>query len=149
MKTFFIVTLIFLSACREEASSFEVTRIIENETGHNIRIIAYNGEFVSQTIAIAPFESDTVSAVCETARGSLAFCDLVFSLDHDSVTVLFDEERYITYCSQQFSCTINGKNIMELNPFGNNEDGYEEVSKGFFAFPITEEDYNLTELIGG
>ena len=149
MKAFFIVTLIFLSACREEASSFEVARIIDNETDHNIRIIAYNGEFVSQTITIAPFESDTANAICETARGSLAFCDLVFSLDHDSVTVLFDETRYITYCSQQFGCTINGKNIMELNPFRNNEDGYEEVSKSVFAFPITEEDYNLAEPIGG
>ena len=149
MKAFFIVTLIFLSACREEASSFEVTRIIDNETDHNIRIIAYNGEFVSQTIIIEAMKSDTSSSVCATDRGRLAACDLVFSLDHDSVTVLFDEDRYITYCSQQFGCVINGKNIMELNPFGSNENGYEKVSEGIFTFPITEEDYNLSEPTGG
>ena len=151
MKSFFIAILIFLSACREAEYSFEMTRIIENKTDHNIRIIAYTRESVSQTIAIAPFESDSASDVCTKTIGTLAFCDLIFSLDHDSVTVLFDEARYITYCSQQFGCTINEKNIMRLNPFGNfeeepwNQNGYEEVSKYVFLFPITEEDYNLSE----
>ncbi len=138
----FLFVIISLSSSCDSASSFEVVRIIKNETDHNIEISVFQEGETIETISIRPFESDTAKTICAEERGRVASCDVVWSIDEDSVTLVFNQEKYITYCSTQFGCLINEKNILALNPFGNNKDGYIDNSSKFFTFPVTQEDYD-------
>ncbi|WP_421891132.1 hypothetical protein [Marinoscillum sp.] len=151
MRTLAIISLITLSlcGCKEGHYTIDVTRVIKNETSHNIVIgVFYRGE-VREEITIGPFGIDSDQQICSGERGRLVNCDITLWRVSDSVRVTFDGNRFFTYCGTQETCLINSKNIMDLNVEGENASGYVETSRGIYEFPLTETDYESADPIDG
>jgi len=154
IKFYFLIYIIVLSSC-DKPVSFEVTRIIKNDTGYKITLKVFSEDLIVKDFVINQNDSLVDKETCD-AGPILWNCPLTWTPDIDSVSVIFDSIKSITYCVQQTNgviqeeCYVNGKNIIGFNFDGsNNNHGYEEVSKKVFVFTITDEDYQFAEDIGG
>lgn len=130
-----VVTILFVSC--DPGEVFNVTRIIANNTSHDLSIEVYRDEELSESYSIKAFESDTTSGTCSTGPAELCFGDGWEHHGADSVIVSFNDERAITYCGTSFGCLINGKSIMD-SLFD-----FEKVDKNTFLFEITNEEYDV------
>lgn len=139
--------ILTIQSCKEEQSTFDVTRIIKNETDHILLITVYDEGDISESILIGAMDADTADEKCGTERGRIAFCDLVWGRERDSVSIFFGEEKYLTYCSEKWGCLINDKNILGLNVLTDNQEGYVEFSDNVYVFSITQEEYDIAEPI--
>lgn len=136
-------SLVPLTSCLEEESAFQARRIIQNETNHQITIdvFAKHGGDLTERIKIVPFGADTTTTTCHIVRGLLGPCDVVWARRSDSVTLIFNGDRFITYCGESFGCYINDKDILALNVYAEDQAGFVMTEKNTFTFEITEEDY--------
>jgi len=151
MRTLTIIILVTFSlcGCKEDQYSVDVTRVIRNETSHNISISVFENGEVIEEIIINSFGADTTQQICNGERGRLVDCDIILARVSDSVRVTFNNEKFVTYCRTQETCLINDKNIMDLNVEGENSSGYEEIASGIYEFSLTEADYGFAEPIDG
>ena len=154
IKYYFVVYIIVLSSC-DKPVSFEVTRIIKNNTNHKITLNVFKEGSIVEDFVINQNDSLVDKETCD-AGPILWNCPLTWTPDIDSVSVIFDNIKSITYCVQQINgvireeCYVNGKNIIGFNFDGsNNSLGYVETSNKVFVFSITDEDYQFAKDIGG
>lgn len=146
--TFLLLTFI-ISTCDQSDQVF-VTRIIKNASDYNIILDVYQSGSIIDNKSILKLEADTLKAKCATDHtgtvvGSTCNSGTYWG-DADSVVVIFDNARFIRYCRDfvsDESCNANGKNIMIFPLHG----GYEVVKRNYFLFEITNEDYDVAELL--
>ncbi len=153
MKNIIISALFFVTifqSCKEANSSFDVTRIIKNNTNSSINLKVYLEDLVVEEYLIEAQDSLVSNSICGTDINE-DFCSLIWTyVGRDSVSLIFDDKKVLTYCGFDENCYYqNDKTIMWFSLYGENEEGYIEVSDNIFVFTITEEDYLLAEEIGG
>ena len=142
-----LIFLVITIGCLEDQYSIDATRIIKNETSHSLVLKIFESGGIRETIQISSHNSDTAYQMCNGEKGRLIDCDIVFANVGDSVQVIFDHKRILTYCVLEEMCFVNGKNIMYLDVEGENTSGYEKVAEGVFQFSITSEEYNLARYL--
>jgi len=154
LRFYFLVYIIVLSSC-DKPVSFEVTRIIKNDTGYKITLKVFKEDSIVEDFVINQNDSLVDKEICD-AGPLLWNCPLTWAPDIDSVSVIFDNVKSITYCFQSSNgsitkdCNVNNKNIIGFSfDGGENGLGYVETSSKVFVFTITDEDYQFAKDIGG
>lgn len=142
MRAFPFLLLLCMNISCEKYNSNEkhITRIIKNETDHTILIVTFANGASLDSIHILPGNQISDQTICSTER-HIIYCNLVWTYERDSVSVVFDNDRFITYCGAAFGCVINAKNMMFFDYLGNEQMGYVESVENVFEFSITDEDY--------
>ena len=133
-------------SCRETASSFQVTRIIQNSTEYDVRIDVFDFEgLMSESLEIPPFSADTAMAICRSDRGYVYSCPVEWVVENmDSVTLTFANTKIVRYCEDFYNndCKVNNKNIMAFIN-GGYDGGYDKLPESVYVFEITDEDYDV------
>jgi hypothetical protein len=143
----FLIIAFSLISCREQENTFEVTRIIKNDTDYSLQISVYGSGLIYEQVKIGENSADTANSLCVVERSRLASCKVDWSFVADSVQVIFDDQKELIYCSTSMGCNINDKNIVSLDVLLPNVGGYEKIAENSYVFTLTEEDYEAAELI--
>ena len=154
-----MILLICISSCDPE-TLFKVRRVIENESLESISLNVYNNGSIIENIKLANGQSNTKDEICKSFTGTTR-CDRLSELDirwdniADSIVLVFNQERTISFCGFISNCTFEERNLL-LFPLhienGEHHTGYVKTIEGdtqVFTFTITEEDYKDAEPIGG
>jgi hypothetical protein len=139
--------LIFLTACPEAYSEYQIKRVINNQSSYDLKISAFRSDDLAEEYAIKSSESAISVADCskERAHELCTPISLDWSYDEfyppiDSVIILFSDNRKLVYCLEKGNCKgtndVN-RNIIMLN-------NYEPVTgKNVYThtYTITDSDY--------
>ena len=136
-----ILTVGCLLISREKEYLIKATRILKNDTSHQIAIKAYKEGDLVNSVLIDPFGADTLSASCTETRGQLIGCELLFTEFSDSVIVDFDSSRRLVYCGRSLFCLVNDKSLRSAFLNQQEKDGYDQIEKDLYVFTFTEDDF--------
>jgi len=137
------LVFIFLSSCYFWQSNWYDTYTLHNGTSHTIQAVAFSNLFGDiDTIILNSNESHTR----KVRLGELRDCCALFNIPEDSIVMIFDYEKTITYyrCDSIPECN-------EIRSPTNYLSAYQERCPRNvgcdYTYTITEEDYEMAEFI--